>query len=507
MRSSSSDEDAAHHHRKQSQLGETRGNPSVPMTAFYAQQPEAVLKQLETNADSGLAEAAVRKRREQHGRNALRQTRSRSAWRILIDQLTSIVVLLLLAASGAALLFGQVIEAIAISAAILVNTVIGFAMELRATRAMEALQRMGKTQARVLREGRSREIPADELVPGDIVLLDAGDLVPADLRLLEANRLQCDEAALTGESVPVDKRIDAIESAAETGPQEQEHREKESSEKTKEEAEEKVKEDATEGSMEDATEGSTAEATGKAPPLGERYNMAYKGTAVTQGSGSGVVVAIGMETELGHISDLVAQAEQSTTPLEQRLDRLGRRLIWLTLAIAVVVAGAGLIAGKDLFVMLETAIALAIAAVPEGLPVVATLALAQGMRQMARRNAVVKRLSAVEALGAASLIFTDKTGTLTENRMVLAQLALEHGTLRFERPGQMTAQATEGRSQDAGGRRDESHREEGRGVGDSKARDDARITVDGEPLDLAEAPAASPGSGTCSTCAVPRRLC
>ncbi|MEA1053434.1 HAD-IC family P-type ATPase [Lamprobacter modestohalophilus] len=246
-------------------------------------------------------------------------------------------------------------------------------------------------------------------------------------------------------------------------------------------------EDIREEAMEDRKLGSSEEATGKAPPLGERYNMAFKGTAVTQGSGSGVVVATGMETELGHISDLVAQAEQSATPLEKRLDRLGRRLVWLTLAIAVVVAGAGLIAGKDLLVMLETAIALAIAAVPEGLPVVATLALAQGMRQMARRNAVVKRLSAVETLGAASLIFTDKTGTLTENRMVLAQLALEQGTLRFERPGQTTTQATEGRNQDEnrrqdeGGRRDERQREEGSGDGDARA--DARITLYGEPLE------------------------
>jgi len=428
------------------------------MTAFYRQQPEGALEHVDSDADHGLSEAEVRERRQQYGRNALRQTRSRPAWRILIDQLTSIVVLLLLAASGAALLFGQVIEAIAIGAAILVNTIIGFAMELRATRAMEALQRMGKTQTRVPREGHSCEIPADELVPGDIVLLDAGDLVPADLRLLEANRLQCDEAALTGESVPVDKRTEAIESASEEAPEDEAPEDKEEKE------EEKTKK------------------ADKAPPLGERYNMAYKGTAVTQGSGSGVVVATGMETELGHISDLVAQAEQSATPLEKRLDRLGRRLVWLTLAIAVVVAGAGLIAGKDLLVMLETAIALAIAAVPEGLPVVATLALAQGMRQMARRNAVVKRLSAVETLGAASLIFTDKTGTLTENRMVLAQLALEQGNLRFERPGK-TAQAATDRSQDQGDRRDQEHRAAGRGDGEASA--DAQITLDGEALDLA----------------------
>ncbi|WP_200244516.1 cation-translocating P-type ATPase [Lamprobacter modestohalophilus] len=473
------------------------------MTAFYRQQPEGALEQVDSDADHGLSEAEVRKRREQYGRNALRQTRSRPAWRILIDQLASIVVLLLLAASGAALLFGQVIEAIAIGAAILVNTIIGFVMELRATRAMEALQRMGKTQTRVLREGHSREISADELVPGDIVLLDAGDLVPADLRLLEANRLQCDEAALTGESVPVDKRTEAIDSASEAGPEEKDNVKSGTGEGNEEE-------DIREDAIEDRKLGSSEETTGKAPPLGERYNMAYKGTAVTQGSGSGVVVATGMDTELGHISDLVAQAEQSATPLEKRLDRLGRRLVWLTLAIAVVVAGAGLIAGKELFVMLETAIALAIAAVPEGLPVVATLALAQGMRQMARRNAVVKRLSAVETLGAASLIFTDKTGTLTENRMVLAQLALEQGTLRFERPGQTTTQATEGRGQDEhrrqdeGGRRDESQREEGRGGGDARADGEARagtrITIDGKALDLANEPAARAALETGALC-------
>jgi Ca2+-transporting ATPase len=250
---------------------------------------------------------------------------------------------------------------------------------------MEALQRMGKTQARVRRGGKERTLSAEELVPGDIVLLEAGDVVSADLRLLEANRLQCDEAALTGESVPVTKGTDPID-----------------------------RDD---------------------PPLAERGNMAFKGTAVTDGSGLGVVVATGMDTELGHISSLVESAESSATPLERRLEQLGRRLIWLTVAIAAVVAAAGLIAGKALVVMLETAIALAIAAVPEGLPVVATLALARGMRKMARRNAVVKRLSAVETLGTASLIFTDKTGTLTENHMTLARLALAAGTFALARDG------------------------------------------------------------------------
>ncbi|WP_295540349.1 cation-transporting P-type ATPase [uncultured Thiohalocapsa sp.] len=348
----------------------------------YQAAADAVVERLGSSIEQGLDDAEVRRRRDEHGPNRLREARSRSAWRILVDQLASLIVLLLLAAAVAAAVFGRVVEAIAIGAAVAVNTVIGFVMELRATRAMEALQRMGKTRARVRRGGRERTLAADELVPGDIVLLEAGDVVSADLRLLEANRLQCDEAALTGESVPVTKGIAPLE-----------------------------RDD---------------------PPLAERRNMAFKGTAVTDGSGLGIVVATGMDTELGRISSLVEAAASSATPLERRLEQLGRRLIWLTVAIAAVVAAAGLIAGKALVVMLETAIALAIAAVPEGLPVVATLALARGMHKMARRNAVVKRLSAVETLGTASLIFTDKTGTLTENHMTLARLALADETLTLD---------------------------------------------------------------------------
>lgn len=348
----------------------------------WSKSVEEILSDTGVDSERGLNSNEVTKRREKYGPNRLRESTSRPSWRILLDQLKSVVVILLMSASLAAALFERMIEALAIAAAIVVNTIIGFAMEFRATRAMEALQRISETTVRVRRDGEDKKIAADELVPGDIVLLEAGDMIAADLRLLEANSLQCDEAALTGESVAADKNIDVI--------------------------------------------------ADKDVALGDRSNMAYKGTAVTQGSGHGVVVATAMQTEIGHISQLVEEAEQSITPLEKRLNALGHRLVWLTLGIAVIVAGSGYVAGKDLVVMLETAIALAIAAVPEGLPVVATLALAQGMRRMARRNAVVKRLSAVETLGAANLIFTDKTGTLTENHMTLARLALDRGTLKLE---------------------------------------------------------------------------
>lgn len=343
---------------------------------------EEVLAIARVDRDTGLVPARIKAQRQQYGMNLLRKIRTRSSWQILFDQLRSVVVMLLLCAAIVTVAFGLILEAAAISAAVLVNTVIGFAMELHATRAMEALQRMGKVSARVLREGETRQIDADKLVPGDILVVEAGDMVAADIRILEANNLQCNEATLTGESVAVYKQTEAL--------------------------------------------------SGEEIPLGDRTNMAFKGTAVTQGSGIGLVIATGMATELGHISSMVEEAATETTPLEKRLEALARRLVWLTLAIAIVVAATGTIAGKELFVMLETAIALAIAAVPEGLPIVATLALAQGMRRMARRNAIVKKLAAVETLGAANLIFTDKTGTLTENHMTLVRLAVDAGTVQVD---------------------------------------------------------------------------
>jgi Ca2+-transporting ATPase len=219
-------------------------------------------------------------------------------------------------------------------------------------------------------------VDAAALVPGDVVVLEGGDVVTADLRLLEASRLEADESLLTGESLPVAKSIDPCAAGA---------------------------------------------------PLAERPCMLFKGTAVTRGAGEAVVVATGMATELGRISRLVEQAEDEITPLEKRLDRLGQRLIWLTLAVAAGIGATALAAGKDWLLTVETAIALAVATVPEGLPIIATLALARGMHRMARRNALVNRLSAVETLGATGVIFTDKTGTLTENRMTVVALALATG--------------------------------------------------------------------------------
>ncbi len=353
----------------------------MPLDVPYQGPLEDLLDDLDVSLDEGLTEREAGRRRERHGANRLRRYRARPAWRILTDQVASLVVLLLLAATAIAALFGRTLEAAAIGAALVVNTIVGFFMEWRATRSMESLQQMGRVEARVRRDGREARIAAARLVPGDVCLLESGDVVPADLRLVETNRLRCDEAALTGESEPVGK-----------------------------DAEETYEQDI---------------------PLGDRRNMAWKGTAVVDGSGIGVVAAIGQDTELGRISELVETAESEATPLEKRLEQLGGRLVWLTLAIAAATTAAGIAAGKEVAVMLETSLALAIAAVPEGLPVVATLALARGMQRMARRNAVVKRLSAVEALGAVNLILTDKTGTLTENRMTLSRLALADGEVEI----------------------------------------------------------------------------
>ena len=340
-------------------------------TQPWAESGEATVLRLDSSPTQGLSEREARDRLQKFGPNRLREVRARSVWRILDDQFKSLIVVLLIVAAGAAFAFEEFIEGVAIGAVILINAGIGFFTERHAMRSMEALRRLGHTRSTVLRDGSPRSITADLLVPGDIVLLDAGDVLSADLRILSASRLQADESALTGESLPIRKSTDAV--ARETA-------------------------------------------------LAERSSMLFKGTAVTRGSGTGIVVATGMSTVLGDISSLVDEAESEVTPLEKRLDRLGRRLIVLTLVIAVIVAVAFIASGRGVFLAIEIGIALAVASFPEGLPIVATVALARGMWRMARRHALIQQLAAVETLGSTTLILTDKTGTLTENRMTVVEL-------------------------------------------------------------------------------------
>jgi len=356
---------------------------SMPETTepHHAIEAHAVLERLEVDRGQGLSVEGVEQRREKHEPNQLREEKRRSAWLIFIDQFKSIVIILLAVAGGAALATARWPEAIALAAVIIVNTLIGFFSEWKAVRSMEALRKLGEHNCRVRRDGVEKEIAAADLVPGDIVLIGAEELAAADMRVLTAEELRVNEAALTGESVPVDKTIQPVEAGA---------------------------------------------------PLAERTCMLYKGTSPTSGQAEAVVVATGMETELGRISQLAQEAESGTVPLQEKLDDLGRRLAWVTIGIVVVVAIAGVLAGREMMQMVEVSIALGAAAIPEGLPIVATIALAHGMYLMAKRNAVVNRLTTVETLGATGIIFTDKTGTLTENRMAVRKIVTPEDEHEFE---------------------------------------------------------------------------
>lgn len=343
------------------------------VTSAWSASTDQVLRSLAVDSIRGLEEDDALRRRREFGRNQFRIAKQRHLLAILADQFANVVILLLAGAGVLALLFSDFAEAVAIFAVILVNATIGFLTEWRATRSMEALRRLARVTCVLLRAGAVRRVTAEELVPGDIVLLEAGDLVPADLRLVEAAKLDANESTLTGESLPVQKHTDPI--AADT-------------------------------------------------VVLDRRNMVFKGTAITRGSGRGVVVDTGMRTEFGKIFEQVSSAEAQQTPLEKRLDALGKRLAWVVIAIGGLIAIGGILAGRETFLAIEVAIALSVAAIPEGLPIVATIALGRGMWRMAKRNALITRLSAVETLGATSVILTDKTGTLTENRMTVTTVLL-----------------------------------------------------------------------------------
>ena len=361
---------------------ESRSEGAAGIATPWALDGEDVLKQYGVVREEGLDKRQVRALLKKYGPNRLREAKKKSVAKILFNQVKSLIVILLAVAAILSCAFQEWMDGIAIACVIAINTAIGFFMELKAVRSMEALHRMEKVTARVRRSGHLREVKARQLVPGDIVLLEGGDIVSVDMRVVVAGKLQADESVLTGESLPVSKQTRSIDASA---------------------------------------------------SLGDRTNMLYKGTSVTRGSGEAVVTATGMATELGKITDLVQKAEDEVTPLEKRLDLLGRKLLWVTLLFIAVIAGTGIARGKDTIHMIETAIALAVAAVPEGLPIVATLALARGMIRMARRNAMVNHLAAVETLGGVSVICTDKTGTLTENKMTVTDIILSDQRIKIGR--------------------------------------------------------------------------
>ncbi len=332
---------------------------------------EEILERSNVTREKGFDKKQIKRLIQQYGPNRLREAEKQSLWQLLLNQVKSLIVILLAATAVLSFAFQEWMDGFAIAGVIVFNTAIGFFIELKAVRSMEALHQMERVTAKVRRGGKVIEVSARHLVPGDIIILEGGDLLSADMRLVVSGKLQVDESVLTGESLPVSKQTEKIDESA---------------------------------------------------TLADRTNMLYKGTAVTRGSGEAVVTATGMATELGKITDLVQKAGDEATPLEKRLDSLGKNLLWVTMLLIIIIAITGILRGKEVIAMIETAIALAVAAIPEGLPIVATLALARGMLRMARRNAMVNELAAVETLGGVSVICTDKTGTLTENKMTVTDL-------------------------------------------------------------------------------------
>ncbi len=341
---------------------------------WHALPLEDVERELDTDRHDGLTDEEAERRHERDGPNRLPSPGGRSVWAILGAQFASLIVLFLVAAAGIAFAFGETVEGFAILVVIGINAIVGFFTELRAEGAIDSLRQQAAPTARVVRDGQERTVDAERIVVGDVVLLGEGDRVPADGRLIESAALQLQESALTGESQSVEKDAEAEVAAR--------------------------------------------------APIAERWTMAYLGTTVSAGRGRMVVTGIGTDTEVGRIGVLLEETVQRDTPLERRLEGLGRVLIVVVLGVAVVVVVAGLLRGNDLRHMLEVAIALAIAAVPEGLPAVATMTLALGVQRMARANALVRRLPAVETLGSTTVICTDKTGTLTRNEMTVRTLVV-----------------------------------------------------------------------------------
>ena len=321
---------------------------------------------------SGLSQAEVIERTLQYGANEIQAAKRISAWEILLDQFKNILILILLGATAISLFLGHGVESIAIAVIVLFAVLLGFIQEYRAERAIEALRQMAAPTASVLRDGMEVKIPARELVPGDVIILHTGDRMPADARLLEAVNLQVEEAALTGESVPVEKHIEPLP-------------------------------------INDL-------------PVGDRKNMVYAGTAATYGRGKALVVATGMQTEFGKIAQLLQTVETGKTPLQQNLDKVGTALARAAFVVVAIIVALGLFRGQPFVEMLIFGIALAVAVVPEALPAVVTISLAIGVQKMVKRNALIRRLPAVETLGSTSVICSDKTGTLTKDEMTVRKI-------------------------------------------------------------------------------------
>ncbi|MFZ5997364.1 MAG: cation-translocating P-type ATPase [Nitrospirota bacterium] len=348
---------------------------------WHQKRIDAVVAELNTSLQ-GISPEEARKRLADYGPNKLKEKKKKTPFMMFLDQFKDLMILVLVAAAGISGFIGELSDTIAIIVIIVLNAIIGFIQEYRAEKAMAALEKMAAPTATVIRSGVPADIQASEIVPGDMVLLEAGKIVPADMRLAEAAQLKVEEAALTGESVPVEKHTEALEDAALS--------------------------------------------------LGDRKNMAYKGTTVSYGRGSGIVVATGMDTELGKIATMLQEEEEVKTPLQKRLAAFGRKLALSVIAICAIVFGFGILRGEPVLGMFMTALTLVVAAIPEALPAVVTISLALGARKMVRQNALVRKLPAVETLGSVTYICSDKTGTLTLNKMTVEEVYVDEKVARAE---------------------------------------------------------------------------
>jgi len=359
--------------------GQTTDTSTDNMPTWYIQTPEQVTKTLESDIEQGLDDATVKQRQEKYGLNQLIQKGTKSIWRMLYEQLVEPLVVILLIAAGISALLGKVEEFIAIMAIVALNAVLGIVQERRAEEAIEALKKMSQPNVRVRRNGKDTTVEATQLVPGDVLLLEAGNIVPADARVTNAVNLRVQEASLTGESYPVDKSTRTLEDDN--------------------------------------------------LPLGDRINMLYSGTSVAYGRGSAIVTSTGMNTELGRIADMIQNVDGGKSPLQKRMNELGKILFGAAFVVMGLAFIVGLISGQQISDILLASVAIAVAVVPEGLPAVVTISLALGAQRMLKRRSLIRKLPAVETLGSVTVIASDKTGTLTENRMTVTVIDVAGKTL------------------------------------------------------------------------------
>ena len=348
---------------------------------WFSKTAEETEKYLKTNIETGLSLAEVKKRQEENGFNELKQAKKKSLFVKFLEQFKDFMIIVLIIAAIVSGIVGVmqgegITDTIIILIVVIANAIIGVAQESKAEKSLEALQKLSGHEAKVIRDGNIQTVPARDLVEGDIVVLETGDYIPADLRIFEAINLKSQESSLTGESVPVEKDAAKID---------------------KDEV-----------------------------PIGDRVNMLFSSSLVTYGRGKGIVVETGMNTEVGKIAEMISGAEEQETPLQKKLNNLGKTLGIVALVICLVIFVIGIIQGREIISMFMTAVSLAVAAIPEGLAAVSTIVLAIGVQKMVKKNAIVKRLPAVETLGSSSVICSDKTGTLTQNKMTVQKIFVNH---------------------------------------------------------------------------------